>query len=249
MMPLTTRNFALTLSLLAFVIVGISLGALETFEGKKNVGTVLSGVSLPEAEYEGVTISAPALDRKARVAELRQKIAALPAMAAFETETTEPEVPPTNPDPSVATLLLCPTYRSVVPTWQPGTVTFEVIEGARVLQSSVTDPFNPTLETTVVHLQLPLQTSADTITSCIPYDVIGVALDGSPILNSERDVYAIFGSETLIGYALDGFPIYGMSDSTADACGGLVSSGQYRYHLSPERETILHCFAGNPVGL
>jgi len=248
-MRLNTRNFSLYLLLLSFVVVGISLTALSKLEVNNQVGTVLLGVSYPLNEYEVVSQTTPPLDRAARLAVLREKIAALPPLlpSSSSTEVAEEAAPleeVTNPNP---TLTLCPGYRSIAENWPPGTVAFAMIEGARVLQSAVADPLNPLLEIKQVYLQLPVQTSAETIVSCVPYDAVGVALDGSLIRNNERDLYAVFGAETLIGYALDGFPIYGLSTGKTDECGGVVTEGQYRYTLSSDRETVLYCFSGNPI--
>jgi hypothetical protein len=68
-----------------------------------------------------------------------------------------------------------------------------------------------------VVLQLPLPFGPQGKT-CLSYDVVGVALDGSLIRNNEHSLYQVFGSETLIGYALDGFPIYGLNKSSAARC-------------------------------
>ena len=80
-----------------------------------------------------------------------------------------------------------------------------------------------------------------------PSDVIGIALDGSLIKNNEYSLYSIFREETLIGYALDGFPIYGQSEVSTDECGGILADNQYRYYLSKERKAVLYCYSGTPV--
>jgi hypothetical protein len=85
--------------------------------------------------------------------------------------------------------------------------------------------------------------------SCVASDVIGIATDGSLIRNNEVGAYGVFGGGTLVGYALDGFPIYGVSEQKADICGGAMVGGQYRYVISSERATIINCFAGAPVAL
>ena len=79
--------------------------------------------------------------------------------------------------------------------------------------------------------------------------MVGVALDGSLIRNTEYPVYAIFGSESLIGYALDGFPMYGLSTDVVDQCGGKSVDGQYGYYLRPDQTVVLDCFFGKPVSL
>ena len=83
--------------------------------------------------------------------------------------------------------------------------------------------------------------------TCLYSDVVGIAQDGSLIRNNEVGLYSVFGSDTLIGYALDGFPIYGKIKESGDKCGGSVVNGQYRYSLSDQREFILNCFSAPPV--
>ena len=76
--------------------------------------------------------------------------------------------------------------------------------------------------------------------------------NGSPCIPGAR-------RDTLVGWALDGFPIYGMSDATGktitnadlDACHGRRESvtvdGRsygYAYHLTPEYPYTLGCFTG-----
>jgi hypothetical protein len=98
-------------------------------------------------------------------------------------------------------------------------------------------------------LQLPTRTTPSTNPTCLASDVIGIATDGSLIRNNEVGLYGIFGADTLIGYALDGFPIYGAGVGAVDACGGVVVSGVYRYQIQLKNETIINCFAGTPVSL
>jgi len=47
-------------------------------------------------------------------------------------------------------------------------------------------------------------------------------------------------STDLLGYALDGFPIYGplSDDSVLDACNGQTVDGQYQYHVLV---SVYHC--------
>jgi hypothetical protein len=79
--------------------------------------------------------------------------------------------------------------------------------------------------------------------------VIGITIGGSLIRNNEVGVYGVFGGDTLVGYALDGFPIYGTSGQKTDICGGGMIGGQYRYMISSSRGTIINCFAGTPVAI
>ena len=98
-------------------------------------------------------------------------------------------------------------------------------------------------------VQLPVRSAPLSDTRCLKQDVVGIATDGSLIRNTEVGLYGIFGPDTLIGYALDGFPIYGSGRNNTDMCGGYMSPTGYRYQLSADQETMIYCFSGIPVSL
>jgi hypothetical protein len=98
-------------------------------------------------------------------------------------------------------------------------------------------------------LELPLRGASLEMKQCIGSDVIGITQGGALIRNSDLGTYRVFGSSMLIGYALDGYPIYGAGSDKTDACGGRTVSGQYRYQLSPDRDTMINCFVGTPASL
>lgn len=83
---------------------------------------------------------------------------------------------------------------------------------------------------------------------CVPTDVIGIANNGTLIRNNQVVGYGVFEPDTLIGYALDGFPIYGrLPASQLDVCGGRITPGGYQYHIATERADIIRCFVASPV--
>jgi hypothetical protein len=56
----------------------------------------------------------------------------------------------------------------------------------------------------------------------------------------------------LVGYALDGYPIYAggrWTDAQLDACHGHVVHGGYRYEATAEYPYTLGCFHGTPLRL
>ena len=65
--------------------------------------------------------------------------------------------------------------------------------------------------------------------------------------NNEASFYRGFGSEYLIGYARDGFPIYGYYEGSTDACGGYEHASGYRYTVTPTNDNLLQCFSGQPA--
>lgn len=99
-------------------------------------------------------------------------------------------------------------------------------------------------------LQLPAPGRPGVTQRCLPNEVVGVAQDGSLIRNQEVGIYQIFSADTVVGYALDGFPIYGTNDSIdVDVCGGAMGPEGYGYVLQSERESIVQCFRGQPAQL
>ena len=98
-------------------------------------------------------------------------------------------------------------------------------------------------------LQLPINSVQSNTKTCLKTDIVGIALDGSLMRNGEDKIYKIFGGETLLGYALDGFPIYGLNTEETDSCGGTSVLGAYRYYLSDKRAGLIGCFSGSPIEL
>jgi hypothetical protein len=256
-----TRDYALILATITFLVVGIAatLFAQSSFSG---LGGMTASVfeSTPEIEsYEVVVAEKSELDREGRVASLRAKIARLglakeeaPAPEDEEVASVLPEV--TEEESDAIAEKRCSYYGTHLATWNPRGLIIEEVEGARLVYRAVEEAA-PAASSTApagtkdIVLQLPVRSVPMPTEHCIPSDVIGIATDGSLIRNSEVSVYSIFGAGTLVGYALDGFPIYGSDDSASDICGGMMVGGQYRYHINPERETIVACFAGVPVSL
>ena len=84
--------------------------------------------------------------------------------------------------------------------------------------------------------------------SCIAHDVVGISTTGELIANADAPRYAGYSAATLVGYALDGFPIYGpQSSAQLDACGGTSEGEGYRYHIRSVESFVLGCFAGTPA--
>lgn len=262
-MPFRTKDFLLLLLTIAFLVVGI------TSTIKKDLAVVDQAASVglfnqtndPDVVYTVVLDEAPKEDTKSsRLAALREKI------RGFVLPEPEPEITPEEPtpveEPSVAVkdgdIDICTGYSVVTKLWSPAQLNFEVVEGARIVyregntsesvidtMSSGTAPYTPVRD---VVLQLPLRTAPLSTKTCIGSDVVGIALDGSLIRNNEHNLYTVFGGDTLVGYALDGFAIYGLADDiTTDVCGGAVVAGEYRYYLSEIRDGVLGCFGGIPV--
>ena len=83
------------------------------------------------------------------------------------------------------------------------------------------------------------------IPHCVPGRVIGITASGGLLLN-DSTYFSEYGSESQIGFARDGFPIYGFYEGVVDECGGYQHENGYRYTLTKEKNTILNCFYGTP---
>jgi hypothetical protein len=196
-----------------------------------------------------------------RVSELRDKIAGRSLadnsveseVETTEATTTDSETSSEEEPDEVAVLSerRCSLYQPAGSLWDARGVKMQISEGARVFYrngtatASVGSSTTPTRE---VLAELPLRKSASG-SYCIPTDVIGITENGFLIKNSDVALFASYGGGALIGYALDGLPIYGASDVKTDQCGGAVVSGQYRYVLDSNRETLIACYAATPVAI
>ncbi len=83
--------------------------------------------------------------------------------------------------------------------------------------------------------------------SCVNSEVIGVTQSGFLIFNKDAVSYKGRGQDDLLGYARDGFPIYGTYDGKVDSCGGYSKNGTYRYSIAKERNFVLGCYVGLPL--
>lgn len=258
----TTRHYAVMISIIALLVIAIAAVAYL------GIGNRFSqGAAVFEATQEGddsqsaVVATTEAPNRESRLEALRNKIAQSGVVADTSSPTSEEPAPedtsePTD-TPAAGTVAdeeneqRCGNYHQGGAGWDSRGLLIDEVEGGRLIYREVPgDPLASTSEPVVnkdIVLQLPVRSVPSPTHSCIASDVIGIAKDGSLIRNTEVGVYRVFGQETLVGYALDGFPIYGASNITTDDCGGRMVAGQYRYQLSTNRERILNCFASSAV--
>lgn len=256
-----TRDFLLFLSAVGFLVLAITVTAKGGEQSAFSNDDIFSETD--EVIYEAVLPENEPDKRSERLDDLRKKIAKLDIestnLASVVTSVTddisvETEEEETVLDEEVAPVIdTCSGYMTKNIDWSTDGLKFEVAEGARIIYRDL-DNFSGVSTTSSlgreIVLQLPVRSMPLSSKKCLSDDVVGVALDGSLIRNNEYAIYGIFGAETLIGYALDGFPIYGMNDSAkTDQCGGFMEVGQYRYYLSSSREGVLGCYSGLPVNI
>lgn len=254
-----TRDF-----FLFSMVVGILLlGIITTANNNKEVGwwhnmTFVSN----DVEYKAVVPEVAVMDRGEKLAVMRDKISEsaqsgqlASVIGALEEEKADEEQLPEEENDFVAgTINLCPSYSDYSPAWSPTGLKFEVVEGARIVYRDLAsndltvDANSAMVANREIVMQLPLRSASANVKNCLSSAVIGIALDGSLINNSDYTAYKVLGSGTLIGYALDGFPIYGLNTVTkTDQCGGVNQDGQYKYYLSNDREGMLGCFSSTPI--
>ncbi len=249
-MVLNTRNFILYLLSVALLLIAIATTASVRSSEVRSAPTEF--VPAPtEISNEATVIGAFKPDRAHRLSLMKEKV------AAHTSQTAEPEdrlpdrvLATVDEEVSASTTLSlgvkgeqrCGAYEPYTGVWQTTGLSFKVVEGARLL-SRVTELGEESI------LQLPLRTFPLPMKSCLSTDVVAIALDGSLIRNTETALYSIFTEETLLGYTIDGFTLYGLTDRATDECGGAVVEGQYRYYLTAGSPQVLNCFAGIPIDL
>ena len=134
--------------------------------------------------------------------------------------------------------------------WPKADVELSFVEGARIAQI-VESKTQGTSSITYLKplIQLPVFASRAETSSCIDDLAVGVDVTGSLLINNDALRYLSTPRTTLIGYARDGFPIYGFYEeiNKLDECGGIDEGDGYRYHLRKDDPDILKCFAGTPA--
>lgn len=251
-----TRDFLLVFGAVVFLLVAIGTTIVSKQVGTREQSAAIEFSAVPDQSYVAELPSDKTFSRSERVAEMRRKIAEAGNIAVAAPETAEDEVVASAVETEVLAdttvvatrLQQCPNYAAYTGVWSPQGITILTSEGARVVYKTVPSVVPGTEMSKQVVLQLPLY-PIQTTPTCLLNDVVGIAQDGSLIRNHEVGLYGVFGEQTLIGYALDGFSIYGTSGQSTDACGGTVVAGEYRYYLSDTRETVLNCFSATPVNL
>lgn len=249
-----TRDFILFLLVVAFLLLSILGTELwRSWRTLPFMASFLEGSETAEVAYEA-SVPAPEDDRGSRLEILRAKVVArLGATTPTESESTPPVTKPTptatTTPPKAAAVNTCASYQPLVVAWTPQQITAENREGAQVyFERGVPDPLSSTTPE-IIRAVISLRSWPAGSPVCLPTDVIGIAVDGSLIRNDELALYTVFGENSLVGYSLDGFPIYGPSSVATDVCGGVVVGGQYRYVLDSERPGLISCFAASPSSL
>ncbi|MFT7644750.1 MAG: hypothetical protein ACI9BF_000407 [Candidatus Paceibacteria bacterium] len=265
-----TRDLLLisTVVLFLFFAIGVTVWNQSSTNLVVSNPVILAEVS--SQEYTAEVYVKESQSREERLDEMRKKIANSGDLS-FSTPVSDLdtdlfiEIPEESvvsaSEESEAVMPQCPRFSEYSGLWPVEGVLIDVVEGARLVYQEIVSEYEPAPAMATSGTLLPLDTRRDVLLqlsirtepmpgiSCLVSNVIGVAKDGSLIRNNEAGLYGVFGEGTLIGYALDGFPIYGTADFVGDACGGQTVNGQYGYYLSVNRKVIMNCFAAVPISL
>lgn len=272
---LRTRDLVLFLSVIVFLVgaITITLWTSNTTNSANNLNATIFNAQTATYTAE---VSAVVDTKKDRLAILREKLKQRESISAEpepieETVTDVVETAATTSE-SVEVVVkdslvkLCgESYSSKTIPGLTGTQRYVERVGQRVfydevsatgapasvpVDASTTEPTATPSTVEQVIFILPLRTVPLSFTSCIKDDIVAISQTGLVIRNADYAKYQGSGEATLIGYTLDGFLLYGRTNSiTTDACGGAVIDGSYRYYLSAERKAVIGCFAGLPVSL
>jgi len=250
-----TRDFLLFLVVIVFLVLGIGVTTTWNFFGSltNNLLPAEGSFVTEEVGDIDVALEEKKIDYDGRIAYLRQRIGRDGTDGVWEDADIEERAEEllaleeerlNNEDSKqVGGVRLCGNYRATTMYWPYSGVNVVDNGGAYVFS------YIETSGTEMSLLQIPKRFSSAGAANCLPYDVVGVATDGSLIRNGEYGLYSVFGAGTLVGYALDGLPIYGTNNIPTDMCGGTDAGHGYRYYLSSDRPGVLGCFSATPVSL
>lgn len=237
----------------------LGIGILYTLVSDSR-STVLKGVSVQFNTSDDALVAFSAVpqknetDRTANIARLRDllketELVIVPTPSTESTNEASSTAPVVDEVKSI-TLQKCMVFEdslSLIQSLPSSGISVREQNGKRevifVPQVATSTPSVP--QTEKVLLALPLSPSVNSAPSCVSSDVIGITPFGVLILNSDVSLYRGYGPEYLVGYARDGFPIYGYYEGDVDSCGGYQAASGYRYAISSDRDFILGCFVGS----
>ncbi len=248
-----TRDFLLFVVSFIFIVVGIGT-TLFWQQNQEGVGEI-KPVEFSNAEVitEGV-LNKSNEEKQSIIAYFKQKILAgegdVPAGEPTFTSVDDisEELPPPDVDTSLeeeeSNCVSSINYDAVFRSW-PQVVTMVATDK----RSVVVPETSTSSDVTFRHiLDMPISPNKLANSVCATGAVIGVTPEGRPLYNYQASEFQNAPAGTLVGYALDGFPIYGPNDYLEyDTCGGTSVGSYYQYRVRSGDSNILHCYYGTPV--
>jgi len=254
-----TRDFILFV--VAFLFLSMAIVSTLARDSSRD-DFVATGISFTDNELSLSSEGSPEnseLNRTEIINRLKNKIAN--NTLSITPVPTSPESEESEIVPEEQGLLKKCTYPddalSLVPLWPLSNVHVESREGARLVYleekvvfpdlSTSTASATPEVTLTVTPLlQLALSPVQQAESQCVPSEIVGVSNAGILLFNNDAKAYRGIGEQTHIGYARDGFPIYGVYEGEVDECGGYEHPLGYRYTVSAERPYLIGCFKALP---
>lgn len=255
-----SRDFLLFALVLVLLFVGIGATLLGDIKNNQDQVAQLGEVSFDNqtlSEYHAKAVLDD-VDRSSNIAKLKEKIAAGLGLSKGEPVLTFVDESPVNQDELLTDRQpqYCPGYERVpalVASWPSVGVTTTFVEGVRLVQVAEVSPTSatgtiPSFKKRTL-IQLPALQQRATTDTCLNSTLVGVDTNGRLIRNNDTARYVGYDEFMLVGYARDGFPIYGFKNNTTelDACGGVQEVTGYRYYLRDQEDFVLGCFAGIPA--
>jgi len=258
-----TRDFVLFLITLVFLLVLI----VSTISRSSQNTSSSRDVSWDQTQQEQITAIATddsTFDRNETIERLRYKLAQSEERIEPAVSVEEPDIEEVVLQGEKGTLQRClypDDALSIVPRWPLKDVSVSIVSGKRTVSQQITSII-PSAEpvgtstvavdevvqiTNIPLLQLPIVPLKASGDSCVPSEVVGVTKTGILMFNGDVNSYREVGPDTHIGFARDGFPIYGVYTGEVDTCGGYDHPQGYRYTISLENNYILGCYVGSPA--
>lgn len=230
-----------------FLLLAIAFTVTVEYKHNKTPVIVFDDSNQSDSDHKAVSIDDNEVDREGNIARLKQKIAdsgfiSSAVSVISKSEEVDESETETTESPNKVTLMNCSVVSDGVSTMQAWSSNAELVSGSSdrsVVSTGLTGE-------TVTLIQLPLYPIKSASPTCLDSGIVGVTLAGSLIFNSDAPAYAYTGQDELIGYARDGFPIYGQYSGEVDACGGYQGPNGYRYTTARDRTFMIGCFAGIP---
>jgi hypothetical protein len=253
------RDFILFVLILIFLVMGI--GGTVIYEHWQSPFKLMNVIKFSYSDKElTATVQNEIDNRQSNLERLRQKLASSEGISQGASNIDNvPEPAPVATTTAVSnravkTCSLAQEDNQIVATWPKAGVSVKEVEGARMVYEKVIIFNASTSSSTKLTtndkplLQLALNQIRGVFDNCISGQIVGITTTGGLILNNDTTRFATVNESTIIGYALDGFPIYGNKAdvSTLDNCGGENSPLGYRYYLRNNENFVLGCFAGIP---
>ena len=262
-----TRDLVLFVLVRIFLSMAISITVLVDGRSEQNHSLWLGIANITPANFEVEVPEVALMDRQSNLERLREKLSHDESRITPDPDTfigSEEVIKDEAKSPAVATETM-PVSKCLYPddvvsklaAWPLRGVTVSVQGGTRLVSVSevVAIPTLPseiatttqqteTIVTTL--LQLPLSPQKNIVASCLPSEIIGVTSGGFLLFNNDGMVWRNTNADTFIGYARDGFPIYGVYTGVTDECGGYDHPTGYRYSISLEHQYMLGCFSATP---